>query len=473
MKKQGLFLLLATLTTALASAAPWDHGPLRATDNGRYLQHADGTPFFWQGDTCWLLVQKLDRAQVKTYFENRRAKGFNVVQCIAVQALVDQSAYGDRALVDNDITRLNLTPGGDPANEAQYDYWDHLDHVFDTAAANGIYLAVAPTWAHTVRRTPVTSEMVVNYATQLARRYKDRPNLIWLNGGSARGNENTDVWQAIGETIKQHDPVHLMTFHPFGRTQTTTWFNDATWLDLNMFTSGHRRYEQDVDGKKYGEDNWRYVLEDRALSPRRPTLDGEPSYENIPQGLHDSNQPYWTAGDVRRYAWWSVFAGAAGHTYGENSVRQVYLPHETKPASGAKGFFLERLESDGAGQMQHLRNLILSRPFFDRVNDQSAAAGDEGEKYDRILVTRGADYLFAYTHTGRTFTLKLGVISGADLNVWWFNPRIGGVTPARPRPNSGSATFDPPGEPAPGQDWVLVLNNAAKKFTPPGTAPAL
>jgi hypothetical protein len=49
-------------------------------------------------------------------------------------------------------------------------------------------------------------------------------------------------------------------------------------------------------------------------------LDGEPSYEGIPQGLHDPTQPLWTDADARRYAYWSVFAGACGHTYGDNAV---------------------------------------------------------------------------------------------------------------------------------------------------------
>ena len=39
----------------------WDNGKLAVSENGRYLQHANGRPFFWLGDTCWLLVQKLNR----------------------------------------------------------------------------------------------------------------------------------------------------------------------------------------------------------------------------------------------------------------------------------------------------------------------------------------------------------------------------------------------------------------------------
>lgn len=57
--------------------------------------------------------------------------------------------------------------------------------------------------------------------------------------------------------------------------------------------------------------------------------------------------------------------------------------------------------------MQHLKHFILARPFHGRVNAQSLAAGDEGERYDRILVTRGERWIAAYTYTGRDFTLRL------------------------------------------------------------------
>lgn len=58
----------------------------------------------------------------------------------------------------------------------------------------------------------------------------------------------------------------------------------------------------------------------------KPVIDGEPSYENIPIGLHDPSEGRWKAADVRRYAYWSVFAGSCGHTYGHNSIMQMLRP---------------------------------------------------------------------------------------------------------------------------------------------------
>jgi hypothetical protein len=463
-------LFIAVTGGAVLAASPWDNGPLRVSENGRYLRHENGQPFFWQGDTAWLLINRLDREQAAQYFENRRDKGFNVVQCIFVQYIKHQNAYGDAPYIDGDLTKPATTPGKDPADAAQYDYWDHADYMADLAAKNGIYLALAPAWRDLITiDKALSAENAAAFATHLAERFKHRPNIIWVNGGSARGNTTPEIWQAIGTALKQTAPNHLVTFHPFGRMQSSEWFADAAWLDLHMFSSGHRNYAQDDSAKGYGEDNWRYVLADLSRKPLKPTLDGEPSYENLPQGLHDPMQPYWDAADVRRYAYWSVFAGAAGHVYGENSVRQVHLQGVNKAESGAKHSFFEALDMPGAFHLQHLRRLVLSRPYFERVNDQTVVAGDEGERHDRILVSRGAGYLMAYVPNGRSFQVQMGKISGATVTAWWHDPRTGESRSIGRLPNRGTHRFDPPGQKHKGNDWTLVLDDTSLNFDPPGT----
>ncbi|MBL9204636.1 MAG: DUF4038 domain-containing protein [Opitutaceae bacterium] len=61
------------------------HGPLRVSANRRFLEHRDGTPFFWLGDTWWMgLCHRLKWPEdVKTLAANRKEKGFNVIQIVA------------------------------------------------------------------------------------------------------------------------------------------------------------------------------------------------------------------------------------------------------------------------------------------------------------------------------------------------------------------------------------------------------
>ena len=194
------------------------------------------------------------------------------------------------------------------------------------------------------------------------------------------------------------------------------------------------------------------------MVPAKPTIDGEPSYEGIPQGLHDPSQPYWKASDVRRYAYWSVFAGAFGFTYGANSVMQFYKPGDDKPAYGAKEYWTEGIDLPGSGQLQYLKQLILSRPFTERIPDQSLIAGENGIKYDYLVATRGNNYAFIYTYNGRNIPLNMAVISGDKVKGSWYKPMDGSIIDIGEFENNGMREFDPPGEPADGNDWVLVLD---------------
>lgn len=458
MRKYFFAAGLLAFAAAMPAAPPWQHGKLVVSANHRFLQHEDGTPFFWLGDTAWALFQRLDRAEVVTYLENRGQKGFNVVQAAALFG----RANNKPPFLDGDIARPDVSPDG---------YWAHVDYVVDQAARKGIYIAILPVWGSFVKNQFVNQRNVRPYAQWLAARYRNRPNIVWVLGGDIKGGDHLEVWRAMGSAIRETDPAHLITYHPFGGTGSSEWFHQEPWLDFNMFQSGHRRYDQVREGQEAvwkGEDNWRFVAEDYGKNPPKPTVDGEPSYENIPQGLHDTKQPYWKAEDCRRYAYWSVFAGALGHTYGDNSVMQMHKPGRGAGAYGPLNYWSEAINDPGAGQMQHLKRLMLSRPYLERVPDPSALAAGDGARYDHIAVTRGAAYLFAYTYTGRPIDLQMGKVTGASVVAWWFSPRDGSARRIGKLRNRGVHRFVPPATPGNGNDWVLVLDDASKGYAAPG-----
>jgi hypothetical protein len=449
-----LFLLLSIATRAQPS-------PLKVSANGRYFVTADGKPFFWLGDTGWLLFTKLTREQTDQYLEQRRRQGYNVIQVMVLHGLTAVNRYGDAALIKRNVADPKVTPGNNFSDSVQYDYWDHVEYVIDKAAEKGLYVGLVPVWGSNVKGGGVSRQQATAYAKFLAERYRSKPNIIWMNGGDIKGSDSMAVWKAIGSTLHQYDPNHLITYHPMGRTPSSQWFHKEDWLAFNMFQSGHRRYEQDTSRSdlRYGEDNWKYVKADYAMKPVKPTLDGEPSYEGIPQGLHDTTQPYWNDNDVRRYAYWSVFAGAAGFTYGHNAVMQFYQPGDKNSAYGAKIFWTAAMNAKGAAQMQYLKQLILSKPYFERVPDQSLIAGVAGEKYNRILATKGKTYALLYTYRGDKVNVQMGKITGTKVNASWFSPRDGKTQSIGSFDNKGTHSFDPPGEPADGNDWVLILES--------------
>ncbi|MFY7793779.1 MAG: glycoside hydrolase family 140 protein [Chitinophagaceae bacterium] len=433
---------------------------LRVSDNGRYFRTADGKPFFWLGDTGWLLFSKCSRSDAQKYLDARKHQGFNVVQVMVLHEIFDANVYGDSALIRRDVSKPLITEGSDPKDAQAYDFWDHVDFIVLEAERRGIYIAMVPVWGSIVKAGHVSVAQGEALAEFLARRYGQRSNIIWLNGGDLRGNEGMPVWQAIGRTIRSIDPSHLMTFHPRGRYSSSDWYHQASWLDFNMFQSGHKSYAQDTNRNEirhFGEDNWRYIEHDRGLTPVRPTLDGEPSYENIPYGLHDSLTPRWTAADLRRYAYWSVFAGGAGFTYGENSVMQFHHKGDADRNFGVQYNWEDVLDAPGAVQMKHLAKLMNEYNGFERRPAQELLAEDPGIRYEYIAATNGDGYAMFYTYTGRNFNVDLSKLDFKLARAWWFDPRTGRRQSLKLPGMKGVQTFDPPGDSMSGNDAVLIL----------------
>src|SRR3546814_15527887 len=109
--------------------------------------------------------------------------------------------------------------------------------------------------------------------------------------------------------------------------------------------------------------------------------------------------------------------------------------------------------------MRHLKRLMLSRPYFERVPDQSLIL-DNGVRYDRVLATRGRDYAMAYSYTGRPFRVRLGAIEGKRVRAAWYSPRTGETPAIRDFANRGERRLVPHGTPAPRNDRGLLLDDS-------------
>lgn len=462
--KLSLLLLLLSLVSISSDAQdkkantkPWDNGKLKVSDNKRFLQHENGSPFFWLGETAWLLPSRSNRDEVDFLLSKTKENGYNVIQISVLHTIPAMNTYGHWAL-PNGFDFRNIDKKG------EYNYWQHVDYIVEKAQNKGIYVAIVCVWGTPVQKQQMSVKDAEVYGKFLADRYKKYPNIIWLIGGDIRGDVQPQVWQTLAKTIKAADSGHIMTFHPRGRTLSATWFNNESWLDFNMFQSGHRRYGQRFGDGDYPieenteEDNWRFVERSFALTPQKPVIDGEPSYEDIPHGLHNENERYWQAHDVRRYAYWSVFAGAFGHTYGHNSTMQMLRPGY-EASFGAKKPWWEALSDPGCTQMKHLKKLMLAFPFFDRIPDQSIIANENGMQYERVIATRGKDYMLLYNYTNRITKVDMTKITGAKKKAWWYSPVNGSITYIGEYENDTHPFIHDSGYSA-GNDWVLIVTDS-------------
>ncbi len=409
------------------------------------------TPFFWLGDTAWLMLEKLSMDEIKIYLKNRKSLGYNVVQVVLLYTLPDKT---------------DIASGMPVYDKVIYDkdYFRFANKVIAYAAELGIYVALLPSWGSFFKKGILTETNVEEYAEFLVETFAHNDNLVWVLGGDVRGDVNIPAFDKFGKAIKAMDDRHLMTFHPFGRTLSARWFNDCDWLDFNMFQSGHRRYDQmnmkawdDVHEKYYGEDAWRYVEENHSFYPAKPCLDGEPSYEGIIQGLHDARQPYWEEKDVRRYAYWSVFAGACGFTYGNNAIIQFYDPEKGDGVYGVREGWKEALHSPGGAQLKYLKELMESVNYTKGCPCEEYLVSPQRERYYRIAIFGGEDYLFVYDYMGDEFAVSLEAYKGKSMNAYWLNPQSGCYSYIDTYSDVNSATFYPTRRREDSNDWVLVL----------------
>jgi hypothetical protein len=188
---------------------------LQASENGHFLVTGDGEPFFWLGDTGWQLFHRLDREEADVYLHDRAAKGFTVIQTVALaelDGLKTPNAYGHRPLIDNDPARPDVQEG--PEN----DYWDHVDFIVQRANALGLYIGFLPTWGdkwQAGRRGSPPVFQVDNaraYGRWLGERYRTA-GIIWILGGdrNIRSSAERDVIDAMAQGLREGDGgAHLI-----------------------------------------------------------------------------------------------------------------------------------------------------------------------------------------------------------------------------------------------------------------------
>lgn len=463
-------LLIFSLTTH--SQPRQTTGRLKVSDNKRFLVKADGAPFFWLGDTGWELFHRLNREDADRYLKNRADKGFTVIQAVALaefDGLNTPNAYGHRPLVDNDPAQPDVKDG------ANNDYWDHVDYVVRKADSLGLYIGFLPTWGDKwnkkwgVGPEVFTAQNAEVYGQWLGRRYQDAPNIIWILGGDrpVENDAQKEIIRAMARGLDKGDGgTHLMTFHPTGGRGSSEVFHTDDWLDFNMRQNGHTtefnpRYEQ--------------TRVDYDRTPTKPVLDGEPIYEDHPISFKAKELGHSVGADVRRPLYWDLFTGAFGHTYGHHSVWQMWQPGRV-PVNNPLLYWLEAMDQPGAAQMQYGRWLMESRPFLTRIPDDSVIVPADppssvpGTGQKRYVATRDSEgaYAMVYVPAGRPFKVRLDKVTGGKVKAWWFNPRNGKATSAGEFSNSGEREFTPP-DAGENLDWVLVLDDATRKFPPPGT----
>jgi hypothetical protein len=421
---------------------------IRVSENGRFLVREDGAPFFYLADTAWELFHRLDAREAELYLRDRAAKGFTAIQAVALAELDGlniPNANGDLPLHGRDPER---------PNEA---YFAHVDRVVELAARMGLTVAMLPTWgdkwncakwgAGPEIFTPASAHA---YGLFLGRRYRE-DSIIWVLGGDrpVETDAHKEIIRAMAAGLAEGDGgTHLATFHPTGWQGSSEPFHGEEWLSFNMWQSGHSR----------NAPNWQLIARDYARTPVKPVLDGEPGYEDHTASFDIANG-YLDDYDVRKVGYWSVFAGACGHTYGCHPIWQFWQPGRD-PLTWARRPWTEALHLPGSGQVRWLRSLVESRPYLTRVPDPSLVVSEAVEGVHHVEATRdeARTYALVYVPSGRPVEVALDALECPRVNAGWYDPRTGLTQAIGMVATTGRREFAPPPG---GPDWVLTLDDAS------------
>ncbi|MGM9426502.1 apiosidase-like domain-containing protein [Hydrogenophaga sp. MI9] len=330
------------------------HGGIRVADDRRHFCHADGTPFFWLGDTWWMgLCGRLSWPQdFQALAHNRKEIGFNVIQLVAGlypdMPLFDERGRSSSGFCwETDLSRINPR------------FFDEADQRIFHLVEQGLTPCILGAWGYYLPM--IGLENMQRHWRYLIARWGALP-VVWAAAG-----EQTMPWylesddqKAVSRTLLRSDWTRVIadmrSINGFGRPITTHPFEsaresvtDANLLDFDMQQTGHGAPTAHHAMRAW--QGWR-------AQPAMPVISGEARYEGL------EIQPLVTARDAREAFWaHALHSGLAGHTYGANGIWQVNTVQQPFGASPT-GSCWGNMPWEQAMQLPGARQLGLAKQFL-------------------------------------------------------------------------------------------------------------
>ena len=438
------------LCTARAGSGRFsEHGPIRVHHSGHYLEHDDGTPFFFLGDTAWNGPLKSTEADWAYYVQTRAAQGFSAVQWVTTQF---------RAAPDGDILKRRAYSGTNSI-AVNPEFFQRLDGKVTAMNRAGLLSVPVLLWAHgggTNRPIDPGAILKEEDAIRLARYMVARwqaDDVLWIlpGDGDYRG-DNADRWKRIGRAVFDgvaHAPVSL---HPGGRMWPIADFRGESWIGINGYQSGHNDRDDNLRWITSGD-----PAKDWKLPPTRPSISLEAPYENHVGAAGGKPMDDFI---VRRAHYWSLLnAPVAGVAYGGHGVwgwDDGTRPPTDHPTTGTPLPWREALRMPGAGQMTQLADFFSRIPFQRLSPKPELLARQPGLEDVKAWIsaagTEANDVAVIYTPVQQTVSVLMRAMPAGG-SAEWFDVRTGGLVSAIGVLSEKTVEF-----PAPDiGDWMLVI----------------
>lgn len=415
--------------------------PLAVSSSGRYLEDAQGQPFFMFGDTAWSLFVQLSDAEVETYLDDRQAKGFNA---ILINLIEKGFADDPPNMAGFNGTAPFTTP--DDIRTPNDDYFDRAVSIVEDMGARGMVAMLTPAylgfqlgsegwWSALAARTVGECE---DYGEYLGAKFANLPNIIWVMGGDAYDADVVSRTEAIVSGLKSAGRDDwLFTYHAAPGSSSADVYDSGTWLDLNAV---YDQDSEDLPGQHaaaWAESNTRphFLLEARYEQEGSPAID---------RAL------------LRNQSWWAALSGAAGAIFGNNPIWHFEAPN---PIFSYSGTWVSNLNSNGSVDYATFISIWSQLPWYTLAPDTTGTflTGGEGTGTSRAVAAFAADGTFAavYTPTQKQLTIDHTHFAGS-MNARWISPVSGAATTIGTVGNTGSGNYTPPSS----GDWLLVFEAA-------------
>ena len=392
-------------------------GELLLSGNRLYIEHADGTPFFWLADTVWCGPLFADFKDWKVFLEDRVAKEFTAIQFVMTQwRMARKDADGNTTFTGKDKITVN------PA------YFQRLDKYVDAINDAGLVAVPVLLWAIRGNDNPgyyLPEEQKIVLAEYMIARYGAH-QVIWFLGGDGNySGENADTWKRVGRATFHEDQHRLVTMHPGGKSWVGKEFRNEPWYSFIGYQSGHGDDEKTFRWLNQGPPSTEW-----DNKPSLPVINIEPNYEAhngyTYRKVHNDHS-------VRRAAYWSLLVSPpAGVTYGGQGIwgwhTKVQAPADHLSTGLGSPWYIAK-DLPGALSMKYLHQFFKSIEWWRLTPAPEVLTEQPGKKdaskFIAAAKSENGDLLVVYLPEGGSVTLKTDPLK-KGLSARWYHPRTGG-----------------------------------------------
>lgn len=449
----------------------YQKGFVRAEKNLKYLMYADGTPFFYLGDTHWsMYAEDIDSAHFKVIVDKRVRQGFTVYQSEPISAPFD--------LTDGKIDAADIE--GFRRADRYYQYIAdaglvHANAEFFYASKMTPALAsddraidcLCRYWVARFGAFPVMWTL----AQEIDNDFYSNRRASW-NFYSTADNP----WLKVAASLHRHDAYgHPLSGHQES-TYETTVTGEATNKDARRPDRGRSIFADPDFAARVGHNWWAAQWSPSLVANRNGAVAAEYWQSERPAVNYEGRYCHlWTKDfGARAQGWISYLNGFCGYGYGAADI-WLYNGRYEMDKTSRDGYeeitpedkkikWYDAVDLPSAQQMKHLRRFLERLPWWELEPDMGREKYFSGDDHCvSSVAARGSDLFVLYLNATNTVTGSLkGAKAKAPYQGLWYNPRTGEESSLIALTADGGGRIVLPRKPD-ANDWVLLVNREAAR----------